>query len=66
MESNKKTSIKTITWEIFHLVVLSGIIFIFTGEWEYATFGALLYIAFEAAGYFVHERLWARFGKGIK
>jgi uncharacterized membrane protein len=66
MESNKRTSIKTITWEIFHLVVLSGIIFIFTGEWEYATLGALLYIAFEAAGYFVHERLWARFGKGIK
>jgi uncharacterized membrane protein len=66
MESNKRTSIKTITWEIFHLLVLSGIIFIFTGEWEYATLGALLYIAFEAAGYFVHERLWARFGKGIK
>jgi uncharacterized membrane protein len=66
MESNKRTSIKTVTWEIFHLVVLSGIIFIFTGEWEYATLGALLYIAFEAAGYFVHERLWARFGKGIK
>ena len=66
MESNKRTSIKTITWEIFHLVVLSGIIFIFTGEWEYATLGALLYISFEAAGYFVHERLWAKFGKGIK
>ena len=66
MESTKRTSIKTITWEIFHLVVLSGIIFIFTGEWEYATLGALLYIGFEAAGYFVHERLWAKFGKGIK
>jgi uncharacterized membrane protein len=66
MESSKRTSIKTITWEIFHLVVLAGIVFIFTGEWEYATLGALLYIAFEAAGYFVHERLWARFGKGIK
>ena len=66
MESTKRTSIKTITWEIFHLVVLSGIIFIFTGEWEYATLGALLYISFEAAGYFVHERLWAKFGKGIK
>ena len=66
MESTKKTSIKTISWEIFHLVVLAGIIFLFTGEWEYATLGALMYIAFEAAGYFVHERLWSRFGKGIK
>ena len=66
MESTKRTSIKTITWEIFHLIVLAGIVFIFTGEWEYATLGALLYIGFEAAGYFVHERLWAKFGKGIK
>jgi uncharacterized membrane protein len=66
MESNKRSSVKTISWEAFHLVVLAGIIFLFTGEWEYATLGALLYIAFEAAGYYVHERLWARFGKGIK
>jgi uncharacterized membrane protein len=66
MESKKRTSLKTITWEIFHLLVLAGIIFIFTGEWEYATFGAFLYIAFEAAGYFVHERLWAKFGKKVK
>ena len=51
---------------MFHLVVLSGIIFLFTGEWEYATLGALMYIGFEAAGYFLHERLWAKFGKGVK
>lgn len=66
MESTKKSSIKTISWEIFHLVVLSGIIYLFTGEWEYATLGALIYIAIETLGYFVHERLWAKFGKGIK
>ena len=66
MESKKRTSIKTISWETFHLVVLTGIIFLFTGEWEYATLGALMYIGFEAAGYFIHERLWARFGKKVK
>ena len=66
MESNKRTSIKTVTWEIFHLVVLAGIIFLFTGEWEYATLGALIYIGLEATGYFIHERLWAKFGKKIK
>ncbi len=66
MESTKRSSIKTITWEIFHLVVLSGIIFLFTGEWEYATLGAMIYIAFEATGYFVHERLWSRFGGKVK
>jgi uncharacterized membrane protein len=66
MESTKKSSLKTISWETFHLVVLAGIIYIFTGEWEYASFGAILYIAIEAFGYFVHERLWARFGKKVK
>ncbi len=66
MESLKKSSIKTFSWEIFHLVVLAGIIYIFTGEWEYASLGALIYIAIEALGYFVHERLWAKFGKKVK
>jgi uncharacterized membrane protein len=66
MESNKRTSLKTISWEVFHLVVLAGLIFLFTGEWEYATMGAFLYIVFEAAGYFIHERLWAKFGKKVK
>jgi uncharacterized membrane protein len=66
MDSNKRTSLKTISWEIFHLIVLAGLIFLFTGEWEYATLGAFLYIAFEAAGYFIHERLWVKFGKKVK
>lgn len=66
MESTKRSSIKTISWETFHLVVLAGIIYLFTGEWEYAGLGALLYITVESLGYFIHERLWAKFGKGVK
>jgi len=66
VESTKRTSIKTISWEIFHLVVLAGIIYLFTKEWEYASLGAILYIAIESLGYFVHERLWARFGNKVK
>ena len=66
MESTKKSSLKTVSWETFHLVVLAGIIYIFTGEWEYASLGAIIYIGIEALGYFVHERLWARFGKKVK
>jgi uncharacterized membrane protein len=66
MESNKRSTIKTFSWETFHLVVLAGIIYIFTGEWEYAGLGAILYIAVESLGYYVHERLWAKFGKKIK
>lgn len=63
MDSKKKTLIKTASWEIFHLVGVAGVIYLFTGEWEYATWGALLYIGWEAIGYFIHERLWVRIGK---
>ena len=66
MEPIKKSSIKTITWETFHLVVLAGIIYLFTGEWEYASLGAILYIGIEALGYYIHERLWAKFGKKVR
>jgi uncharacterized membrane protein len=65
-DSKKKTFLKTISWETFHLVGVAGVIYLFTGEWEYATWGALLYIAWEAVGYFVHERLWTKFGKKVK
>ena len=60
MESNKRTAIKTASWETFHLV---GVLYLFTGEWEYASLGALLYIAWEAVGYYIHERLWTKVKK---
>lgn len=63
MESNKRSLLKTLSWEAFHLIGVAGVIFLFTGEWEYATLGALLYIAWEAFGYFIHERIWAKFIK---
>jgi uncharacterized membrane protein len=72
MESTKRTLLKTLSWETFHLVGVAGIIalvtYFMTGEveYEYATLGALVYIAWEALGYFLHERVWAKFGKKIK
>ena len=62
-DSKKKTATKTLSWEIFHLLVVAGIIYLFTGEWEYAGIGAVLYIAVESFGFYVHERLWVRFEK---
>jgi uncharacterized membrane protein len=66
MESKKKSYIKTFSWELFHFTVLAAIIYSFTGDWEYSGIGALIYIGIESLGYFVHERLWAKFGKGVK
>lgn len=66
IDSNKKTLFKTLSWEAFHLIGVAGVIFLFTGEWEYASLGALIYIAWESLGYYIHERLWAKFGKKVK
>ena len=72
MESKKKSLVKTLSWEIVHLVGVAGIIalitWILTGEieYEYATLGALAYIAFESVGYYIHERVWSKFGKNFK
>lgn len=66
MESNKRTALKTLSWETFHLIGVAGIIAIVTYaitgevEYEYATLGALGYIAWEALGYYIHERLWTK------
>lgn len=72
MESKKKSLIKTLSWETFHLIGVAGIISLvtwrLTGEidYEYASLGALVYILWESIGYFFHERVWAKFGKNIK
>jgi uncharacterized membrane protein len=63
METTKRSLIKTLSWEFVHLVIIAGVIFVITGEWEYATLGALVYIAWEALAYFIHERIWAKFVK---
>ncbi len=65
-ESNKRTLLKTFSWEAFHLVGVAGVIFLFTGEWEYASLGALIYIGWESIGYYIHERVWVKFGKKVK
>jgi uncharacterized membrane protein len=49
-----------------NLIGVAGVIYIFTGEWEYASIGALIYIAWEAIGYFIHERLWSKWGNKVK
>ncbi len=72
METKRKSFLKTLSWETVHLVGVAGIIaiitWILTGEieYEYATLGALAYIVFESAGYYIHERVWAKFGKNVK
>lgn len=66
MESNKRSLLKTISWQFVHVGFVYGLIYAFTREWEYAGLGAIAYIAWESCAYYIHERVWARFSKKIK
>jgi len=72
MESKKKSLLKTISWPFVHFTFVAGIIFgashLIYGEaeWEYVGLYALMYISLEMTFYYLHERVWAKFGGKIK
>lgn len=72
MESNKRSLLKSITWPTVHIGFIGTLVYFFekivTGEahWEYAGAFAIIYTICEMIGYFLHERVWAKFGDRIK
>ena len=66
MESKKKSLFKTITWQLVHMIMVAGTILILTGQWEIAGIAAIAELFWESALYFVHERVWAKFGHKVK
>jgi uncharacterized membrane protein len=66
MESTKKSLLKTITWQLLHMVMVAGTILLLTGKWEIAGIAAIAELFWESVLYFVHERVWAKFGDKVK
>ncbi len=72
MDSRRKSFLKTISWPLVHFTFVAGIIYFvlkyFTGEaeWEYVNLYGLMYLSLEMTFFYLHERVWARFGKGVK
>jgi len=72
VESKKKSLLKTISWPFVHFTFVAGIIFSVShliygeAEWEYVGVYALMYMSLEMTFYYLHERVWAKFGRKIK
>ena len=72
MESNKKSLYKSFTWPLVHIGFVGTMVYFFekaiTGEahWEYAGTFAIIYTLCEMFGYFLHERVWAKYGSKVK
>jgi len=72
MESKKRSMYKSITWPVVHILFVGTLVYFFekiiTGEahWEYAGAFSIIYTTCEMIGFFLHERVWNKFGKNIK
>ena len=72
MESSRRSTYKSLTWPLVHMSFVGTLVYFFekalTGEahWEYAGSFAIIYTLCEMVGFFLHERAWNKFGKGIK
>lgn len=63
METRKRSLYKTISWYLFHNVMMFTITYALTGSWETGVAVAILQTLGEAALYYMHERFWAKAGK---
>lgn len=72
MDSRRKSLLKSASWPIVHFTFVAGIIYFalkyFTGEaeWEYVGLYGISYLLLEMTFFFIHERLWAKFGGKVK
>lgn len=66
MDSAKRSLYKTISWQLVHMSFVAGTVFLLTGEWEIAGLAAIAELVWESAAYFLHERVWAKFGHKVK
>lgn len=65
-DSKKKSLKKTISWQLVHMTLVAGTIYILTGEWEIAGIAAIAELVWETAAYYLHERAWAKWGSKVK
>lgn len=63
MESKKRSLYKTLSWHLLHVTMVAFIAFIVTGSFKIATILASAEFLWESFAYFIHERIWAKFGK---
>jgi uncharacterized membrane protein len=65
-DSAKKSVVKTITWHLLHIIMVGLIAYLVTRRLDLAALLASLEFIWESVMYFVHERLWVKFGKRMK
>lgn len=65
-DSAKKSVYKTISWHLLHIFMVGLIAYVVTQRLDLAALLASLEFIWESVMYFVHERVWAKWGKRVK
>jgi uncharacterized membrane protein len=60
MDSRRRTLGKTISWYIFHNLMMFTITYVLTKNWETGVIIALLQTLGETILYYIHERAWIK------
>ena len=66
MDSKKKSVYKTISWYVFHNIMMFTIGYLITGSIETGIAIAILQTLGESILFYIHERSWNKFGHKIK
>ena len=60
MESHKRSMVKSVTWRIMGVVLLSGITWLVTHNWKESTIITIVFHSIRMVMYYFHERIWLR------
>ena len=66
MESKRRSLVKSISWRVLGDVILGGIAWGLTRNWEITTAVTVLFHAVQIFLYYFHERVWDRVEWGLK
>lgn len=66
METRRRSILKAFSWRFLATIITSSIVWIMTGEGEFAAKVGLIDTTVKLAVYFFHERLWVRIPYGQK
>ena len=63
-DTNRRSVVKALSWRIVATVITTGLVYMFTGEGEFAATIGLADTSIKLFIYFGHERLWNRISYG--
>lgn len=64
MESHGRSWAKSVTWRIIGIIILGGISYAITRNWEQTTIITVIFHSVRLILYYYHERVWERVSWG--